>query len=227
MEVYLMKLLASCSLEKSKEFTGNLVLPNEDKKNPDKVMLNIVVKDGNGKDVFKHLSGNEKCVTFVGEPTLFCPTEWAGRVFNEVNLQELVDREGIYPTEVKGVVTLVRVPEDYHDMRFLKQVCDKYSTVRIIGGNLLGVEGVRIGRYESNKKAIPVVYKGIYDDFVEVDLEDLDGLQEIVKKTRKRAESIKSYEKKSKKSGTPKPKKVPKRVEAFSKLFDSSSEVDF
>lgn len=226
MEVYLMKLLAGCSLEKSNEFTGNLVLPNEDKKNPDKVMLNIVVNDGN-TEVFKHLSGKEKCITFVNEPTLFCPTELEGNVFNEVNLQELIDNEGTYPTDVKGVVTLVRVPEDYHDMRFLKQVCDKYPTVRIIGGNLLGVEGVRVGRYESTKKSIPVVYKDIYDDFVEVNLEDLDGLQEIVKKTRKRAESIKSYEKKSKKSGAPKVKKVPKRVAAFSKLFDSSNEVDF
>lgn len=221
-----MKLLAGCSLEKSNEFTGNLVLPNEDKKNPDKVMLNIVVNDGN-TEVFKHLSGKEKCITFVNEPTLFCPTELEGNVFNEVNLQELIDNEGTYPTDVKGVVTLVRVPEDYHNMRFLKQICDKYPTVRIIGGNLLGVGGVRIGRYESTKKSIPVVYKDIYDDFVEVNLEDLDGLQEIVKKTRKRAESIKSYEKKSKKSGASKVKKVPKRAAAFSKLFDSSNEVDF
>lgn len=226
MEVYLMKLLAGCSLEKSKEFTGNLVLPNEDKKNPDKVLLNIVVNDGN-TDVFKHLSGKEHCITFVGEPTSFCPTELEGKVFNEVSLDEIINNEGTYPSEVKGVTTLIRVPDDYHDMRFLREVCTKFPTARIIGGNLLGIDGVRIGRYESTKKNIPVVYKDIYDDFVEVNLEDLNGLQEIVKKTRKRAESIKSFEKKAKKSGTPKVKKPPKRAAAFSKLFDSSTEVEF
>ena len=117
-------------------------------------------------------------------------------------------------------------------MRVLKEVCDKYPTVRFIGGNLLGVEGVRIGRYDEGKDKCSPVFKDIYDNFVEVDLEDLDNLQEIVKKTRKKAESqIKEKTKKKSKSAkakssTPKEKKVPKRKEAFSKLF-STNEVDF
>ena len=70
------------------------------------------------------------------------------------------------------------------------------------------------------------VFKDIYDSFVEVDLGDLDGLQEIVKKTRKKAES--TGEKKSKKASkdgnkTPAKKKNSK-IEVFGKLFGGNCE---
>lgn len=219
-----MQLLASCSLEKSREFNGRLVLPNENKKTPDKVMLNIVVGENeNPEDIFKGLSGKERCITFCKEnPANYCPTSLVGNVFNECSVEQL--ECGDFPMP-EGVVTLVRLPEDYCDMRTLKIFCDRYPTVRFIGGNLLGVEGVRIGRYDEGKeKMSPVFCDNIYDNFVEVDLNDLDGLQEIVKQTRSRAEGIigaKSAKRSKGKSGV---KKQPKRLETFSKLFSSEEE---
>ena len=221
-----MQLLASCSLEKSREFNGKLVLPNENKKTPDKVFLNIVVgEDERPEDVFKGLSGKEKCITFSKyNPTNFCPTSLEGNVFNECDLDILLN-DACFP-EPKGVITLVRLPKDYSDMRNLKKLCSEHPTVRFIGGKLLGVEGVRIGRYDEGKEKMSPVFDEIYDTFVEVDLNDLDGLQEIVKRTRSKAEGVvkaKSSKKSSKSSSV---KKQPKRIETFSKLF-SNDEEDF
>lgn len=220
-----MQLLASCSLAKSKEFSGKLVLPNEDKKTPDKVLLNIVVDDGNTR-VFQELDGKE-FVTFKDIPTTFCPSSFEGRVFNEYSLEDLTQNK-VKP--VNGVVSLISLPKGYSDMLKLKKLSDMYPGIRFIGGKLLGVEGVNIGRLDLGKEKMSPVFEDIYDTFVEVDLDDLSGLQEIVKKTRKRAEGVGKTKtsKKSRKagSGEKKEKKIPKRVEAFNKLF-SEEEVAF
>lgn len=227
-----MQILASSSLENSKGFNGKLVLPNEDEnKKPDKVFLNIKVGiDENAKDIFNNLKGTEKCITFSKEnPTAFCPKELHGKVFNECDL-DILENDVNFPMP-EGVITLVRIPDSYKDMRHLVEVCSKYPTVRVIGGTLLNVEGIRIGRFDTGKDKMSPVYKDIYDTFVEVDLDDLEGLQEIVSKTRKKAESLEGSEKKkkgkSKKSSAPKEKKAPKRVEVFGKLFGDAEEVAF
>ena len=228
MEVLVMQLLASCSLEESKKFNGKLVLPNEDKSKPDKVFLNIVVnEDSDASEVFQSLSGNEKCITFPKEnPATFCPTSLQGRVFNECNLDDL--NNGYQVGKVEGITTLVKLPEGYSDMRNLRVLCDMYPSIRFIGGKLLGVDGVRIGRFEEGKDKMTPVFDGIYDTFVEVNLSDLDGIQEIVRKTRKRAEGMMADSKhkrvKGKSGGSSKPKKTPKRLETFSKLFSSEEE---
>lgn len=223
-----MQLLASCSIEQSKTFNGKLVIPNEDQKKPDKVFLNIVVEDGS-TEVFSVLSGNEKCVTFKGKQPDFCPKELSGKVFYETSLEDF--QQGY--ERVEDITTLVRLPEGYSNMKQLVDWCKEYESIRFIGGNLLAVEGVRIGRFDEGKDKMLPVFNGIYDSFVEVDLNDLDGLQEIVKKTRKRAEGQDGETKKSKsKSGrvTSKekaPAKKPKRLEAFQSLFSSEGEDDF
>ena len=217
-----MELLASCSLEKSKTFNGKLALPNEDKKSPDKVFLNVVVMDESGDVVFPSLSGNEKCVTFVGTKATYCPTGMEGNVFNQYELEDLVNGR-IKP--VMNVVDLVQLPKDFCDMRMLKGFCSKYPSVRFIGGNLLRVDGVRIGRYDKGKDKMSPVMCDMYDTFVEVDLDDLSGLQEIVNKTRVKAEKV-GKEKKEKIKKEPREKKVPKRVEAFNNMF-GLAEVEF
>lgn len=223
-----MQLLASCSLEQSKTFNGKLVLPNEDQKKPDKVFLNVVVKDGD-VGVYNMLSGNEKCVTFIDKAPSHCPEKLKGKVFYEVSLADFL--EGF--EKVEDVITLVKLPSDYTNMRFLQDACKDHPDVRFIGGNLLAVDGVRIGRFDEGKDKMLPVFNGIYDSFVEVDLNDLDGLQEIVKKTRKKAENL-DGESKTKKSKSGKvsskekaPAKKPKRLEAFNSLFSSEGEDDF
>lgn len=230
-----MKILASCDIDKAMGFNGKLVLPNEDEKKPDKVMLNIVV-DGccgySNEEVFRKASDLGKdivqCITFKVEEGRFAsyvPTEWEGKIFNEYSAGYYDDSN--VPVCDKAT-SLLRLPEGYSNMRVLYDMSKKYPNVRYIGGHLLGIEGIRIGRFDTGKDKMSPVFKDMYDAFVEVDLDDLNGLQEIVKKTRKKAEKMFSDGTKRKpRVGKPKVKKVSKRVEAFNSLFAGDAEEEF
>lgn len=230
-----MKILASCDIDKAMGFNGKLVLPNEDEKKPDKVMLNIVV-DGccgySNEEVFRKASDLGKdivqCITFKVEEGRFAsyvPTEWEGKIFNEYSAGYYDDPN--VPVCDKAT-SLLRLPDGYSNMRVLYDMSKKYPNVRYIGGHLLGIEGIRIGRFDTGKDKMSPVFKDMYDAFVEVDLDDLNGLQEIVKKTRKKAEKMFSDGTKRKpRVGKPKVKKVSKRVEAFNSLFAGDAEEEF
>lgn len=230
-----MKILASCDIDKAMGFNGKLVLPNEDEKKPDKVMLNIVV-DGccgySNEEIFRKASDLGKdivqCITFKVEEGRFAsyvPTEWEGKIFNEYSAGYYDDPN--VPVCDKAT-SLLRLPEGYSNMRVLYDMSKKYPNVRYIGGHLLGIEGIRIGRFDTGKDKMSPVFKDMYDAFVEVDLDDLNGLQEIVKKTRKKAEKMFSDGTKRKpRVGKPKVKKVSKRVEAFNSLFAGDAEEEF
>lgn len=230
-----MKILASCDIDKAMGFNGKLVLPNEDEKKPDKVMLNIVV-DGycgySNEEIFRKASDLGKdivqCITFKVEEGRFAsyvPTEWEGKIFNEYSAGYYDDPN--VPVCDKAT-SLLRLPEGYSNMRVLYDMSKKYPNVRYIGGHLLGIEGIRIGRFDTGKDKMSSVFKDMYDAFVEVDLDDLNGLQEIVKKTRKKAEKMFSDGTKRKpRVGKPKVKKVSKRVEAFNSLFAGDAEEEF
>lgn len=221
-----MQILASCSLEEASRFNGKLLLPNEDAKKPDKVFLNIIADGRESVDVFKKVDEipSVKCITFVGEGVSYVPTRYEGSVFVEKTLQEALSESYGYPS---GVVVLVRLPKDFpngiYNMRTVYELSIKNPNMRFIGGNILGIEGIRVGRFDSGKEKMSLVFSDIYDTFVEVDLGDLSGIQEIVKKTRRRAEHII----KEKKSKAPKEKKVSRRVQAFNSLFGDASEVEF
>lgn len=209
-----MEILASCSIEESKKYMGKVVLPCEDKKTPDKVVFNIVVNDGD-TGVYKELQGNEKCVTFIGTPADFCPTELEGKVFNEYSLDDIENGRIV---EVKGITSIVKLPDGYSNMRQLKAYNNKYPSVRFVGGYLLKVDGVNIGRYPEGREKFPPVYREMYDSFLEVNLSELDGLQEVIKRNKKKVEG----DTKEKKKREPKEKKVSKRVQSFTSLFGGS-----
>lgn len=212
-----MEILASCTLEESKKYSGKLVIPCEDKKSPDKVSINIVVDDGD-TSVFKELSGTEKCVTFINEPTTFCPTELAGSVFNEYSLDDVANGR---VQDIEGVVSLVRLEDDFKDMRVLLKYSKKYPFIRFIGGYLLGVEGINIGRYDKGKDKMSPVFSEMYDTFIEVALKNLDGIQEVIKRNKKKVSSMSNGTTKTKK---PKVKKESKRKVAFGNLFGEAGE---
>jgi len=222
-----MQLLASCNLEECKGFNGKLVLPNEDNSKPDKVFLNVVrtKEDGSNLEFFAELPDSVKCVTFL-KPVSKIPDKWKGNVFNELTLEEAKSSE---LPNIEGITNLVKLPKDFSDMREVKELSEKLN-VRFIGGNLLGIEGIKIGRYDTGKEKMSCVFKDMYDTFVEVDLNNLDGITEIVKKTRKKAEGLgKIKEKKAKKTKSGKPKeprvpKVSKRSVAFNNLFSEAEE---
>lgn len=238
MEVVVMRILASCDIDRAIGFNGKLVLPNEDEKKPDKVMLNIVVGGCCGysnEEVFQKASNLGKdivqCITFKVEEGRFASyasTEWEGKIFNEYSAGYYDDPN--VPVCDK-VTSLLRLPEGYSNMRVLYDMSKKYPNVRYIGGHLLGIEGIRIGRFDTGKDKMSPVFKDMYDSFVEVDLDDLNGIQEIVKKTRKKAEGLEAGVKKPrvKRSGSKAKaeKKPPKRLVAFNSLFSGDEEDEF
>lgn len=209
-----MELLANCSLERSKTFNGKLSVEDEDGKDI-RVSLNVVVDKESEDEIFSGLSGIEKCVTFVGNKATRCPKGLEGKVFNEYSLDTYLDKK-----DVDGVVNLLRVPNGFCDMKTLKGICVADSSIRVIGGKLLNIEGVRIGRFDSTK---PVVCDGVYDTFIEADIDDLNGIKEKVKK----AKSSEVKEKKSHSSKSSKgtvEKKTSKKVEAFKNMFGDGGE---
>lgn len=227
-----MELLASCSLEQARGFNGKLVIPNEDSKRPDKVYLNVEYNesDGSTEQFLERVSELDKslvkCVSFPEEYAgVLVPEDWKGRVFVYTTLDTVV--QGVNYPESDGVISLIRLDEDYPSekykptLRDLVRVCEKHADVRFIGGNLLGVEGLRIGRFDDGKEKMSPVFKDIYDAFVEVRLDDLDGLTEIVKKTRKKAES---REKGTRGPRVAKVKKPKRQVQAFLSLFGDDEE---
>ena len=233
-----MELLASCSLEQARGFSGKLVIPNEDSRRPDKVYLNVEYseKDGTVNEFFRKVSGIGgslvRCVSFpAGCAGVVVPEEWRGRSFVYTDLDTVIG--DVDYSESEGVVSLVRLGGDFPsdryraNLRTLVEVCGKLPSVRFMGGNLLGVEGLRVGRFNEGKDRMAPVFKDIYDTFVEVRLDDLDGLTEIVRKTRKRAESTDGYAAKKSPRVRKKAGKPAKQRETLLSLFSSDEEVEF
>lgn len=231
-----MELLASCNLEQAKGFNGKLVIPNEDERHPDKVYLNIEYhpEDGSEEEFFKKVSDLNKslvrCISFPSnEVSLKVPKEWEGRVFIYTDVDTLMDPNYV---EIENAISLVHLDADFPSSKYklnlkdLVKICENNSSVRFMGGNLLKVEGLRIGRFDEGKEKMSPVFKDIYDSFVEVSLNDLDGLKEIVSKTRKKAERSETSGTKKAKVRSPKSQKSSKskRAEAAFKLFGGMEE---
>lgn len=212
-------LLASCSYEDAKKYRNKLVLVgSEETKKAEEVLLNIVTD--NPDEVLEKGLGGAKCLTSSVNPKS-CPKNLWGNVFHLVPYEEF---DGV--SEVEGVVCLVELPEGFCDMQKIVDIslCNEgYSDVehkvRFIGGNLLEIPGVGIGRYDKGKEKMSAVFNGIYDIFREVKLEDIE-VREIMSKVR-------AVTKKSTNSGS-KTKSVvsnskSKKKDSFAKLFGGSN----
>lgn len=211
-----MEILASCTLEESKKYAGKLVVQDENEK-PVKVSLNIV---SDGSIESKDLGPNVKTVTFIGDDWQLASRKDGVSYFHEVPL-------GKEPKLVEGIIPLIRVPDGYSNMMELSDVCNKIPNSRLIGGNLLAVEGVRIGRFDDEKKLYPV-YNGIYDNFIESNLSEIGNLTEVMKKARKKLGSSDAKKKgKSTTKAASKPKKSSMVAKSFTSLFSDSDGEEF
>lgn len=217
--------LASCSYEDAKKYTNRLVLASEETKGkrdkkPTEVYLNIVTDDPD--TVLEGGLGIARCLTTSVRPSI-CPDELWGHVFHEIPLEEFngVDEE-------EGVVCLVRLPEGFSDMRKVYDLCkdnDEYddveAKVRVIGGNLLEIPGINIGRYDSGKEKMSAVFNGVYDFFTEVALEDIE-VSEVMSKVRSTKKKSSSGSNGKAKTTVKKPNAKSKKKEAFSRFFSES-----
>lgn len=211
-----MNILASCSLEESQKYTGVLSIPREDNPNKvDKVFINVVIEDGD-TSILNNLRDNIKCVTFRGDVDFSNVEIPENKVFLESNFGDDIKE---YP----GVINLVRLPNDYCNMRAVYDLCQSYENVRVIGGNLLNIEGVRIGRYDAGKEKGSSVYKDVYDQFVEIPISELDNIQEVIKKAKRKLDDGTVKEKKIKVKKE-KPQKNKGLVQSFNNLFDTAVE---
>lgn len=61
---------------------------------------------------------------------------------SNISEQDIVDVINEVP---KGVVPIIKLPDDYKDFEFICRVCDKYDRVRFCGGTLFCADGCRIG----------------------------------------------------------------------------------
>lgn len=215
-----MDILASCTIQESIEYKGKLLIENEDGSKPDKVYLNLIVDD---TDIAKvsSLNVNTKCITYIGNN--FEKIKDSIKVPIEKVFIEKPYTEGMEINSPSNMVTLIRLPEGFSDMREVKRLCSFGENIRVIGGNLLDIEGVRIGRYD-NKGTKDIVFNGIYDRFFEIPLNDISSNLKEIKKARKKLNDIIINNKGSKKAKVSKPKPSNKMVKALSSLFNDSEE---
>lgn len=138
-------------------------------------------------------------------------------------------------TLCKHVNVLVKLPDDYTNMMFVKQMCDKYTNVRFTGGTLLALCGCKIGAIENEdlpKKIadskIPVIYEG--DQSVDLVVPYLEMIEitwankgsKVVKPKTVTVDSEDDAIVKEKKTKTPKTPKEPKEVKPTKKSVIAS-----
>lgn len=145
--------------------------------------------------------------------------------------------EDVVSSTPESVIILVDVSEDIdRDLRKYVEICSLSERIRIIGGELLKVPGLRIGYTESgtlkgtSEKTENFVYPndlGSYDNFIVTNLSDLTDVQEVPVKQKVRALGKPKIAKpvKAVKKSEPKPKKLSKS--AITSSFLQSEEVSF
>lgn len=204
-----MTFLASCSLKEALDSVGKLSIPNEEGRKPHKVLLNLVMDGTEGSKVVPQ---NVYSVTLLKDiEGLTIPHNT--KVYREYTLTDYKDSVNCEWTP------LVRLPDNYSDMRELYNMQQKYPNLRFIGGNLLNIDGINIGREEET----PIVCKGVYDDYEEVKYSELGNIKIVEKKERKAKKEKGKKEKKDKQgSKTTKSSKV---KESFNSLFGGSEVV--
>lgn len=176
-----------------------------------------------------NLIGKGYYVTFTGNSRFNIPEGINNsHVFSEYTMEELEsDIELCNP----GVTNIIHVSDGvYPDLRLLVSYCNMGENIRVIGGNLLCVDGLRVGRIEGNK---PLVCSGVYDSFIEADESELSDMNTLLEKIKQAEKSLSKAMLKSNKSKSSnsskkspsqpsepkKPSSNSKKATAFSNLF--------
>ena len=94
-------------------------------------------------------SGNIVMLEYQGLPTSFEGVNTGGVYITKVheygmNLCEDDIKDAISTTP-EGVTTVIKLPLEYNDMRFIYNMSQKYTNVRFCGGTVFCIEGCRLG----------------------------------------------------------------------------------
>lgn len=162
------------------------------------------------------------CVTVVGWDGIeklpdLVSEKWKDRVYVSGRLGD-VERSVNLPS---GYIFYVKLENGYSNMKELYDVCKKYPNVRVTGGKLLLIDGVRVGRTDEGKDKLNVYMEESYDNFLEVKYSELTDVTVIRSKLKKYDNQ--SSEKKQKPKSTSKPSVI---AGSFSSLF-GGEDVDF
>lgn len=220
-----MLIVASCSLSEAVEVNGKLVTVDEEGNKSDRVLLNVEISESD-TDVSEMLKKIPKGTVkfFTVDSDIAVDTDLP--VFRSYTLEDAL--ENGMKTEY---IPLVNVGEDFPNanvnMRTIYELSLSHPGVRFIGGRLLALNGISVGRFDEGKSKMSVNYSDVYDNFLEVKLSEIGNLKEIVKKSRKKLEDAEDKPKKKKVSKEHKPGKASKRAAAFSNLFSDVEEVEF
>ena len=55
------------------------------------------------------------------------------------------DIDKIVSTYPSFLTLIIKLPQEFNDMKFIKDMCNKYSNIRFCGGTLFQLDGVRLG----------------------------------------------------------------------------------
>lgn len=217
-------ILASCSLNEAEQNDGTLLVGKE------KVLLNVEVGMSDLLRAFNVMLRNKnvKCITVI---------DWC---LGEVNLPSEVPEgkavfaKSVYPNiyDVGSTVVkpLVVLPDEFYNMRELVELQKKHQSVEVhfLGGKLLEIPDLHIGRFDKGREKMSAYFNGVYDCFLEMPLSSINDIEVVRSRLSKRSlndlldgsDYLEPKQKKEKKAQSSKLKG------SFSNLFGGDS-VDF
>ena len=215
-------ILAGCSIEEALNYNGKMSVDDE------KVYLNIKTSKDDIKKAFTVALENRqvKAITVDGvrgsevDSLPEVPEKLVGMVFICEDTADIKEKN--------GYEVLVQLENSYCDMLSLYKLSRMYQSVHYIGGKLLEIPGIHIGRFDKGKEKLSSYFDGIYDYFVEAELSELSNIDlirsRVSKHNKKDYEMTDDEDKKEKKSSKKSSVKKPKY--SVSSLFESDA-VDF
>lgn len=158
-----MALLVKVDLETAKEYAGNVVTAKVGNKKhqvlfwvetDDFTLVDAVAEEEKDRNIlFLSYTGTQNHLRMFAESL---NKDWVKpEYFSLVQEVELggdliVDDVNKIMSEYQPWVTVViKVPDNYYDMRMIQYFCRVYPNIRFIGGKFCNVEGVRLGYYDN------------------------------------------------------------------------------
>ena len=141
---------------------------------------------------------------------------YVGRVYDFGNNITEEDVEKIAEDSPKGVVPIIKLPDDYKDLYKIYHISKIYPTVRFCGGHLFAIDGVKVG-------AIGVDVLDKAQDKYSMDCYKLDDTEDVLENvdiTSLEIDSSSKPEKAKKSSSSSSNKSAPKKASKKVSIFD-------